>query len=60
MTVVAEGVEKAAQWDFLMEAGCDVSQGYLYSPPIPERDLPDFAARLSPGARPKPWALVAQ
>ncbi len=52
MTVVAEGVEKAAQWDFLMEAGCDVFQGYLYSPPIPERDLSGFAARLSPGARP--------
>ncbi|WP_428774723.1 putative bifunctional diguanylate cyclase/phosphodiesterase [Vibrio sp.] len=37
-TVVAEGVEKAAQLTLLSEQGCDVYQGYLYSKPL-EPDL---------------------
>ncbi len=32
--VVAEGVETADQLSFLREAGCDVIQGYLVSPPL--------------------------
>ena len=32
--VVAEGVETPAQLSFLREAGCDVIQGYLVSPPL--------------------------
>jgi diguanylate cyclase (GGDEF)-like protein/PAS domain S-box-containing protein len=31
---VAEGVESAAQLAFLLEAGCDSVQGYLFSPPL--------------------------
>ncbi len=33
MEVVAEGVETRAQFDFLNEAGCELFQGYLFSPP---------------------------
>jgi len=33
--VVAEGVEKQDQWDFLVAAGCDYIQGYLASKPLP-------------------------
>jgi EAL domain-containing protein (putative c-di-GMP-specific phosphodiesterase class I) len=28
--VVAEGIETAAQHDFLLETGCQYGQGYLY------------------------------
>ncbi len=35
LKVVAEGVETAAQRDFLRGVGCDFAQGYLYSQPVP-------------------------
>ena len=35
-TVVAEGVENAAQAKLLDSLGCHYGQGYYYSPPIPE------------------------
>ncbi|NLB80184.1 MAG: bifunctional diguanylate cyclase/phosphodiesterase [Clostridiaceae bacterium] len=34
MRVVAEGVETSEQADFLKSIGCDIVQGYLFSPPI--------------------------
>jgi len=39
LRVVAEGVETLAQRDFLGRIGCDVLQGYLYSPPLPAREM---------------------
>ena len=35
MGVVAEGVEHAGQAEFLKSAGCDMIQGFYYSPPVP-------------------------
>jgi diguanylate cyclase (GGDEF)-like protein len=35
MEIVAEGVETAAQSDFLKAIGCDQAQGYFYGPPRP-------------------------
>jgi len=35
LQVVAEGVENAAQRDFLASRGCDVLQGYLFGKPAP-------------------------
>lgn len=35
ITTVAEGVEQEEQAAFLRAAGCDIIQGYLYSPPLP-------------------------
>ncbi|WP_133178232.1 EAL domain-containing response regulator [Shewanella decolorationis] len=40
--VVAEGVETAAIAGILSALGCDVAQGYLYSPPIEGRYLIDW------------------
>jgi diguanylate cyclase (GGDEF)-like protein len=39
MTTVAEGVETESQLEHLMRAGCDESQGYLHSRPLPKADF---------------------
>ncbi len=39
LELVAEGVETAAQRDFLAKLGCDVLQGFLYSRPLPVGEI---------------------
>jgi diguanylate cyclase (GGDEF)-like protein/PAS domain S-box-containing protein len=39
LEVVAVGVETEAQLEFLRERGCDIIQGYLFSPPLPAYDI---------------------
>ena len=34
LSLVAEGVETALQYDWLLSAGCTYAQGYLLSPPL--------------------------
>jgi diguanylate cyclase (GGDEF)-like protein len=42
--VVAEGVETRAQFEFLLDRGCDAGQGSHFSPPLPaEGSVPWFA-----------------
>jgi len=49
LRAVAEGVEMPAQHEFLIGCGCDEVQGFLYSHPLPERELDLFlAARAEP------------
>jgi diguanylate cyclase (GGDEF)-like protein len=47
MTVVAEGVETAAQEAFLRDHACDEMQGYLYSKPVTPQQMADLL-RLAP------------
>jgi len=42
LTVIAEGVETAAQLRSLAENDCDIIQGYYFSKPVPEVELFDF------------------
>lgn len=35
ISVIAEGVETEAQYDFLVANGCRAFQGFLFSPPVP-------------------------
>lgn len=39
MEVVAEGVEDQADWDFLVQSGCDLAQGYFIGRPMPAVDI---------------------
>ncbi|MGE3745832.1 MAG: EAL domain-containing protein, partial [Sphingomonadaceae bacterium] len=39
LSVVAEGVENDEQLALLAEAGCNVYQGFIFSPPISAEDL---------------------
>ncbi|MDO9198994.1 EAL domain-containing protein [Rhodoferax sp.] len=45
LTVIAEGVETAAQRDFLASQGCHAYQGYLFSRPLPLDEFEAFARR---------------
>ena len=42
LRVVAEGVETLAQRDFLGRIGCNVLQGFLYSKPLPAREMQEL------------------
>jgi diguanylate cyclase (GGDEF)-like protein/PAS domain S-box-containing protein len=39
LTLVAEGIENQRQAELLLGLGCDIAQGYHYSPPLPADDL---------------------
>lgn len=37
--LVAEGIEKRRDWEYLLGAGCHVAQGYYISPPMPNHEV---------------------
>lgn len=39
LKLIAEGVETQEQKNFLMQNGCELVQGYLYSPPLPAEEI---------------------
>jgi diguanylate cyclase (GGDEF)-like protein/PAS domain S-box-containing protein len=49
LSVIAEGVETAAQADLMQELGCETAQGYWFDPPL---QRPDFERRLQRPERP--------
>lgn len=55
LKVIAEGVETEAQRQFLLHAGCDEFQGYLYSPAVDATAFDELLRRAPPVApRPRP------
>jgi len=42
LSVVAEGVETLTQKEFLLNNGCDMIQGYIFSHPLSSLDMYDF------------------
>ncbi|HEU5443170.1 MAG TPA: GGDEF domain-containing protein, partial [Steroidobacteraceae bacterium] len=50
LKVVAEGVETQGQLDALRAMGCDQSQGYLHSRPIPAKQLEKLLRDLAEGS----------
>ncbi|WP_207062957.1 EAL domain-containing protein [Motiliproteus sp. SC1-56] len=51
LEVVGEGVETDEQERFLRDNGCELAQGYLYSPPVPEGQLVALVTRLNQRAK---------
>jgi EAL domain-containing protein (putative c-di-GMP-specific phosphodiesterase class I) len=48
--VVVEGIENAAQMDFMKQNGCDIVQGYFFTRPLPPAAavawLKDYRSKL--------------
>jgi len=51
MLVVAECIETQAQADILRELDCDLGQGYLFAPAVPQDHAERWLERCSPPAR---------
>jgi diguanylate cyclase (GGDEF)-like protein len=49
LEVIAEGIETDAQRRFLEAQGCEMGQGYLFSPPLPAIWQPEVPARTERG-----------
>jgi len=52
LKVIAEGVETEIQRTLLKSAGCDYVQGYLYSRPVPPKELEVLLVRQQTGELP--------
>jgi diguanylate cyclase (GGDEF)-like protein len=58
LTTVAEGVETAEQLQYLTRCGCDESQGFLHSRPVPKSELERLLVSVS-AAKSKTAAATA-
>lgn len=53
---VAEGIETKAQRDFLVQAGCEIGQGYFYDKPMPVVDVQKLLTEIIEPGRVAPVA----
>ncbi|MCG7579598.1 EAL domain-containing protein [Mycolicibacterium sp. OfavD-34-C] len=51
LAVVAEGVERVSEAEMLRQLGCELAQGFLFSPPVPASEVPTLLA--ADAARPE-------
>jgi EAL domain-containing protein (putative c-di-GMP-specific phosphodiesterase class I) len=58
LDVVAEGVEKRSQLNFLAKLGCNACQGYLLCPPLPAAEFEKWLRRRRALAKPKRAAVA--
>ena len=42
LKVIAEGIESAKQLDHLHQSGCELGQGYFFSPPVEAKAAEDL------------------
>jgi len=56
--VTAEGIETAAQVEFLAAAGCACGQGFLFHKPMPAREFETLLRRMMPAPAPVPFAIT--
>jgi diguanylate cyclase (GGDEF)-like protein len=59
MTTVAEGVETQGQLDYLRRHGCDESQGYLHSRPLPRAEFERLMGFSGSPAEDENWQSIA-
>ncbi len=52
LSLVAEGVETAGQWQLLQEQGCHLGQGYLFAKPMPATALQAWLIEQTPVQKP--------
>ena len=53
LQVVAEGVETPGQRELLARAGCDIAQGFLFTPALPAGELVAWLERDRGGWSPR-------
>jgi diguanylate cyclase (GGDEF)-like protein/PAS domain S-box-containing protein len=49
LDIVAEGVERANQAEYLLKLGCKIAQGYYYSPPLDVKGIEALLANQAAG-----------
>jgi EAL domain-containing protein (putative c-di-GMP-specific phosphodiesterase class I) len=59
LTVVAEGVEDETTLDTLVQYGCDIAQGYLFSPALTAGELTAWLTQSPYGAHPNKGPRLA-